>query len=68
MRIDNAQLAYELARREWRHGKLAEASGVSKATISAVAGGKRVAPATAEKIAKALNMPIERLVVPIEAT
>ena len=61
MRIDNAQLSYELARREWQHKRLAELAGVSRATISAVKGGKRIAPDTARKIAKALNMPIERL-------
>ena len=62
MRIDSAQLAYELARREWQHKRLAELAGVSRATISAVTGGKRIAPDTAQKIAKALNMPMERLI------
>lgn len=62
MRIDKAVLAYELARREWRQKKLAEISGVSRATISAISCGKTIAPITAQKIAAALNVPVEKLV------
>ena len=61
MRIDKAKLAYELARREWRYKKLAELSGVSRATVSAISCGKTVAPDTAQKIAQALDMPLEHL-------
>ena len=62
MRIDRIILASELARREWRDKRLAEYAGISRATMSAIKGGKTVAPATAQKIANALNMPIESLV------
>jgi len=62
MRIDKAKLAYELASREWRQKKLAELSGVSRATVSAISCGKTIAPETARKIAQALDMPVEALV------
>ena len=61
MRIDNAKLAYELSRCGWRQKRLSELSGVSRATISAIACGKTVAPTTGEKIAKALNMPLSQI-------
>jgi putative transcriptional regulator len=51
-----------MARREWRDKRLSELSGVSRATLSAVKGGKTIAPDTAQKIARALNMPLERLI------
>lgn len=62
MRINRVTLAAELARREWRDKKLVELSGISRATISAIKGGKTISPSTAQKIANALNMPIEQLI------
>ena len=62
MRINRAKLAYELARRGWRQKKLVELTGLSKATISAMACGKTVAPDTAQKIAAALGMALEDLI------
>jgi len=56
MRIDRIKLATELVRREWRDNRLVEMSGVSRATISAVKGGKTISHNTANKIAKALNV------------
>ena len=41
--------------------------GVSHATMSAVKGGKTVAPATAQKIAAALGMTVEQIVETKEA-
>lgn len=61
MRIDSARLAYELVRRDWKHKKLAEMSGVSRATISAISSGKKVSLDTSKKIAAALDVPIETL-------
>jgi len=62
MRICKATLAYELARKEWRYKKLAEQSGLSRATVSAISCGKTIAPETAQKIAQALDLPLERLI------
>ena len=62
MRIDRVTLATEMARREWRYKRLAEVTGLSRCTLSAVTGGKTVAPDTAIRIAGALDIPVERLV------
>ena len=62
MRINKAKLAFELARREWRYKKLAELSGVSRATVSAMSCGKTISPETARKIAQALNVPVKKLI------
>jgi transcriptional regulator with XRE-family HTH domain len=67
MRINKAVLAYELARREMRQKNLAELSGVSRATLSAISGGKNIAADTGEKIAQALNVPLEKLIEKKEA-
>ena len=42
--------------------QLAEKSGVSRVTISGVKCGKSCSKSTAEKIAKALNVPVENLI------
>ena len=62
MRIDRVILAAEMARREWRYKRLSEVSGISRATLSAVTGGKTIAPDTASRIAHALGIPVERIV------
>jgi len=62
MRVNRVTLATEMARREWRFKRLAEETGLSRATVSAVACGKTVAPDTAQKIANALNMSLKEIV------
>ena len=62
MRIDRVKLATELARREWRDKRLAELSGVSRATLSAIKGGKTISPDTAQRVAGALGLPMEELI------
>ena len=62
MRINRVVLAAEMARREWTGKRLSEVSGVSRVTLSAVRGGKAIAPKTAEKIAGALGVPVDQLV------
>lgn len=62
VRIDRVKLATEMAQREWRYKRLIELSGVSRATMSAVTGGKTVAPGTAQRIADALDVPLEQLI------
>jgi transcriptional regulator with XRE-family HTH domain len=61
VRLDRAVIAYELARREWRHQNLSEISGISRATLSAAYCGKSIAEATAVKIANALGMKVDEL-------
>ena len=53
-RMNPANLDRELARRGWNATNLAEASGISEATISAARRGRPVANATLRKIAVAL--------------
>ncbi|MCL2840100.1 MAG: helix-turn-helix transcriptional regulator [Defluviitaleaceae bacterium] len=61
MRIDRITFAAEMTRREMRDIRLAELSGVSRSTISAIRGGKSVAKGTIEKIAMTLQVPVEQL-------
>jgi len=62
MRIDRVTFAAEMTRREIRDIRLAELSGVSRSTISAIRGGKSVSKDTVKKIAVVLQIPVERLV------
>lgn len=61
VRINRVTLATMMAQREWRYKRLIELSGVSRATVSAIAGGKTVAHSTAQRVADALNVPLDRL-------
>lgn len=62
MRIDRVKLKVELAKREMRQSELARLSGVSKGTITGIANGRSCSVATAEKLADALKMPLEKLI------
>ena len=62
MRINRVKLITELAQREIKAKDLADTAGVSRSTISAIRGGKTIAPNTAQKIAQALDIPLENLV------
>ena len=62
MRIDRVKFITELASRDIKVKDIAESAGVSRATVSAIRGGKTIAPDTARKIADALNIPVEKLV------
>ncbi len=61
MRIDRVKLVAELAKRDLTQKRLAEMSGVSRATINYVRSGKSCTDEIGNKIAKALNVPIETL-------
>ena len=61
MRIDRIKLVTELARQDLNQKQLAELSGVSRATISYVRAGKSCTNEVGNKIAEALNVPIEQL-------
>ncbi len=61
MRIDRVKLVSELARQDLTQKRLAELSGVSRATINYIRSGKSCTEEIGHKIAKALNVPIEKL-------
>lgn len=61
MRIDRIKFVSELTRRDMTLKKLAELSDVSRATICYIKGGKSCSDEVGHKIAKALNVPIEKL-------
>lgn len=61
MRIDRVKLVSELTRRDMSQKQLAELAGVSRATINYIKGGKSCSEEIGNKIAKALNVPIEKL-------
>lgn len=62
MRIDRKKLVVAMLDRNQTTLQLAEKSGVSRVTISGVRCGKSCSKSTAEKIAKALNVPVENLI------
>ncbi len=61
MRIDRVKLVSELARQDLNQKKLVEMSGVSRATINYIRGGKSCSDEVGEKLAKALGVPIKAL-------
>lgn len=58
MRVDRTRLIFLMAKKDMKTNELSNASGVSRATISAVRGGKSCTYETATKLAKALNVPL----------
>lgn len=61
MRIDRVKLVTELAKQDLTQKRLAELAGVSRATINYIRSGKSCSEEIGNKIAKALNVPIEKL-------
>lgn len=61
MRIDRVKLVAELARKDMTQKKLAELSGVSRATINYIKCGKSCTDEVGQKIANALKVPIKKL-------
>lgn len=61
MRIDRLKLVAELARRDMTQKALAEKSGVSRATINYIKGGKSCSDDVGHKIAQALGMDVVKL-------
>lgn len=55
MRIDRVKFAAALARADLKVCELAEKSGVSRVTITAIKGGKSCAPETARKLVSVLE-------------
>lgn len=61
MRIDRIKLVTELAKQDMTQKRLAEKAGVSRATINYIRSGKSCSDEIGNKIAVALNVPIEKL-------
>ena len=61
MRIDRGILAGEMARRDMNIKRLMELSSVSRATITAIKGGKSCTQETTAKLAKGLGVPLETI-------
>lgn len=62
MRINRKKLIIAMLDKDQTVIQLAKASGVSRVTISNVKCGKSCSNATAEKIAKALNVPMSDII------
>ena len=58
MRIDREKLAVAMIRRDMNQKRLAELSGVSRVTLTAVKGGKSCSRETADKLAAVLGRDI----------
>lgn len=62
MRIDRIKIVTELARRDMTQSKLAEITGLSRATINNIKCGRSCSDELGTKIADALNLPLEQIV------
>lgn len=61
MRIDRIKLITEMAKQEITINAVAEKAGLTRATVSAVKGGKSCKAETAEKLAAGLGVPLATL-------
>lgn len=61
MRIDRIKLVTEMARSEIKLYELAEKSGLTRATVTAIKGGKSCKEETAARLAAALGVPLADL-------
>ena len=61
MRINRLKLVTELVKRDMTQIELAEAAGVSRATVGYIKCGKSCSDVVGIKIANALGLPIEEL-------
>ena len=61
MRIDRIKFITELARQDMTQKKLAELSGVSRATINYIRSGKSCTDEVGNKLAKALRVNVKDL-------
>lgn len=61
LRIDRVKLIAEMARRNITSIRLAELSGISRVTVSALRCGKACTPETASKIARALGVDLAEI-------
>ena len=68
MRIDRIKLVTEMARSEIKLYELAEKSGLTRATITAIKGGKSCKEETAVKLAAGLGIPLANLLQEVEVS
>ena len=61
VRIDRVKLVAQMARADTNVKQLAESSGVSRVTITAVRGGKSCSRETAEKLAAGLGISVSEI-------
>ena len=61
MRIDRVKLIAEMARRDMRVQELADKATVSRATVTALRGGKSCNENSIRRVAHALDIPVESL-------
>lgn len=61
MRIDRFKLITELAKRDMTQIELAKRAGISRATIGYIKAGKTCSEEVGNKIANALQIPINKL-------
>lgn len=61
MRIDKAKFAAELTRQDMTQKRLAELSGVSRVTISAIKSGKSCSDAVGQKLANTLGVELTEI-------
>lgn len=62
MRINRIKLVTELEKRDMTQKRLAELSGVSRATINYIKGGKRCTDEVGQKIAEALGVKVAEII------
>lgn len=62
MKINSTKMCVKMAYNGYTLAKLAEVSGVSRATLSSIKNGKTCSIPTATKIAKALNVDVVELI------
>ena len=62
MRIDRKKLVMAMLDCNLNQKQLAELAGISRATVNGVKNGRSCSQYTGESIAKALKLPIEKLI------
>ena len=61
MRIDRVKLVAELTKRDMTQKQLADLAGISRVTVNYIKAGKSCSDDVGAKIAKALGVPVEKL-------
>lgn len=61
MRIDRVKLIAEMARRDMKVQELADKATVSRATVTALRGGKSCNENSIRRVAQALDVPLKAL-------